>query len=248
MGIVYLLVEREFIKTKEAIYKIGQSKHNNYDRLIKSYPKGSQALLIWSVKDCVYMEKIIIEEFKKTYRQRKDIGREYFEGNPIDMARRISTIIIRINDTMTVDDHLTMMFENYLEEIALNKSEQIVGVSEQIVGEINDYKVDNVGEKSFKFVDKIAEIPKTDNHHHEQEMNEKKIKLSTDVNNIKINLQKMKINLQKMKIAIESKNNGFDNDNPPQFDISHLSKLNNQDLVTKIKQFKKEDFEKYIRE
>jgi hypothetical protein len=37
---IYLIKEREFIKTKEPIYKIGKTKQKNLQR-IKSYPNGS---------------------------------------------------------------------------------------------------------------------------------------------------------------------------------------------------------------
>ena len=41
---IYLIKEREFIKTKEHIYKIGKTKQENLQR-IKSYPNGSILLL-----------------------------------------------------------------------------------------------------------------------------------------------------------------------------------------------------------
>ena len=40
---IYLLQEREFIKTKEPIYKIGKTKQEKIKR-IKSYPNGSELL------------------------------------------------------------------------------------------------------------------------------------------------------------------------------------------------------------
>ena len=42
---IYLIKEREFIKTKEPIYKIGKTKQENLQR-IKSYPNGSILLLL----------------------------------------------------------------------------------------------------------------------------------------------------------------------------------------------------------
>lgn len=35
--------------------------------------------------DCVGMEKQLIKLFKESFKQRKDVGREYFEGNHVDM-------------------------------------------------------------------------------------------------------------------------------------------------------------------
>jgi hypothetical protein len=77
---IYLVREREFIKTNEEIYKIGRSKQTNCQR-ISSYPKGSMLILTFNVNDCCAIEKEIIELFKKKFKLRKDIGNEYFEGN-----------------------------------------------------------------------------------------------------------------------------------------------------------------------
>jgi len=40
IGYIYLLQEREFIKTKENIYKLGKSKQENLKR-IQNYPNGT---------------------------------------------------------------------------------------------------------------------------------------------------------------------------------------------------------------
>jgi hypothetical protein len=81
---VYLLQEREFIKTKESIYKIGMTTKTDLSR-IKSYPKGSILLFYSICNNCKTMENGLIELFKSNFIHRKDIGSEYFEGNYKDM-------------------------------------------------------------------------------------------------------------------------------------------------------------------
>jgi hypothetical protein len=81
---VYLLQEREFIKTKEPIYKVGMTTKTNLSR-IKSYPKGSILLFYSICNNCKTMENNLIELFKSNFIHRKDIGSEYFEGNYKDM-------------------------------------------------------------------------------------------------------------------------------------------------------------------
>jgi len=89
---IYLLQEREFIKTNEKIYKIGRSKQKNGKRF-SQYPKGSTLLFQIICEDCVCTEKKLIKLFKTKFKQRKDIGREYFEGNYQVMIDEIYTMI-----------------------------------------------------------------------------------------------------------------------------------------------------------
>jgi hypothetical protein len=77
---IYLLQEREFIKTKENVYKIGMTKKENCKRF-NQYPKGSILLFQIICNNCKNIETQIIELFKEKYIQRRDIGSEYFEGS-----------------------------------------------------------------------------------------------------------------------------------------------------------------------
>lgn len=89
---IYLLLEREFIKTNEPIYKIGKSIQKNTKR-INSYPKGSILLLQTMCSNCHIIEKKLKQLFKRRYKLRNDIGHEYFEGNPHQMRRDINNLI-----------------------------------------------------------------------------------------------------------------------------------------------------------
>ena len=81
---IYILQEREFIKTEEPIYKIGKSKQLNLGRF-SQYPNGSILYFQLVVPDCDKLEKILIHKFKDKYFQRTDIGREYFQGDIFKM-------------------------------------------------------------------------------------------------------------------------------------------------------------------
>ncbi len=89
---IYLLQEREFIKTNENIYKVGRTKKENYKRF-NQYPKGSVLLFQMICNNCENIERDIIEKFKKKFNQRKDIGNEYFEGDYKTMIDIIYNII-----------------------------------------------------------------------------------------------------------------------------------------------------------
>ncbi len=81
---IYLLQEREFIKTKENIYKVGKTTQPNLCR-IKNYPSGSVLLFQLYCTDCNALELKILKFFRQKYIVRKDIGSEYFEGDCDDM-------------------------------------------------------------------------------------------------------------------------------------------------------------------
>lgn len=88
-GYIYLLQEREFLKTNEPIYKIGMTEQTNpFDRF-NSYPNGSRLYLMRNVVPHVEkhnmttreIELNLIHTFSDFFKPRKDIGREYFEGD-----------------------------------------------------------------------------------------------------------------------------------------------------------------------
>lgn len=89
---IYLLQEREFIKTNEKIYKVGRTTQENSKRF-KGYPKGSVLLFQMICQDCKSLEGKIIEHFKEKFNQRRDIGTEYFEGDYTIMIDMIYTLI-----------------------------------------------------------------------------------------------------------------------------------------------------------
>lgn len=89
---VYMLQEREFIKTCEPIYKIGKTTQEPNSRL-RGYPNKSQVILFVDVPDCHTTEKHLITAFKKSFKQRKDIGTEYFEGELNQMKRTFFHVI-----------------------------------------------------------------------------------------------------------------------------------------------------------
>lgn len=83
----YLLIEREFIKTGESIYKIGRT--IVVARRFMRYPKGSEIICVLKVPNCEQFETDIKVEFKRLFVNRLDIGDEYFEGD----IRKMKNII-----------------------------------------------------------------------------------------------------------------------------------------------------------
>jgi hypothetical protein len=96
---VYLIQEREFLRLKENVYKVGKT-IQEFERF-RSYPKGSVVHLMVSCDDCSALEKKVIFQFKQKYRQCKEYGTEYFEGNLDDM---IATITFIRNNLVKVEE------------------------------------------------------------------------------------------------------------------------------------------------
>ena len=59
---IYLLKEREFLKTKEEILKVGMTTKINHERF-NQYPKGSLLLFQMICKDCKKIEKNVLKKF-----------------------------------------------------------------------------------------------------------------------------------------------------------------------------------------
>ena len=107
---VYLLIEREFINSNTKVYKIGRT--NDCLKRIKNYPKGSK-LLFTSLCDNHYeCENKIKEIFKNKYKQRTDIGLEYFEGDCNEMISDIVNIIFDKNDTDVINNKNSYCIDN----------------------------------------------------------------------------------------------------------------------------------------
>ncbi len=99
----YLLREREFIKTDENIFKIGGTQQEMKARF-NQYPKGSELIIYKDVTDCFKCESEIMKVFDLKFKNRRDIGREYYEGNRDEMIKEFVIItnkyVLSINNTI----------------------------------------------------------------------------------------------------------------------------------------------------
>lgn len=101
LNYIYLLQEREFIKTSESVFKVGKTQQINHERF-KQYPKGSVLLFQMKCNNCHDSEKQILTAFKLKFIQRTDIGTEYFEGNESIMIDIIYQTIKSVSESVVV--------------------------------------------------------------------------------------------------------------------------------------------------
>lgn len=128
---VYLLQEREFIKTGENIFKIGKTKRSNITRF-EEYPKDSHLYLHLSCSDCDKLEKEMIKTFKKKFKYRKDIGNEYFQGNVEEMLNTILELRMKANNIHNpkLNPKVKKIVEN---TIVKNEDEKLLNVAQNII-------------------------------------------------------------------------------------------------------------------
>ena len=97
-GYIYLLITREFISQKLSVFKFGFT--SNIIKRFNSYPKGSLLILSHFVREAYGLETTILKALRETFIQRKDFGREYFEGdidNIIAMIYRLASTTHQLN-------------------------------------------------------------------------------------------------------------------------------------------------------
>jgi len=90
-GYIYIIQEREFINTNENVYKIGRTE--NIIRRFSDYPKGSKLFLSFLVSDMYEIENQIKEQFCKTFKWRRDIGTDYYEGAINEVTKEVLSVI-----------------------------------------------------------------------------------------------------------------------------------------------------------
>ena len=90
---IYLVREREFIRMHENIYKLGKTTQIASNQLT-SCGKTIEVLLFVKVLDCHKLEPTLMKLFEYNFKQKNDIGLEYFEGNPNDMIKAIMDTIL----------------------------------------------------------------------------------------------------------------------------------------------------------
>jgi len=121
-GSIYLLIEREFIRLKEQVFKIGRTKQENNKRF-NSYPKGSELLLQVKCPNCVIVESHLIQMFKIKYTQCKQYGTEYFEGDPEAMIDDIMIVVKKHKNIMSKKDYCIKRETNIFDDEIISESD-----------------------------------------------------------------------------------------------------------------------------
>jgi len=87
MPYIYLIHCRACVNSGESVFKLGKT--IDFSKRIDGYDKGSIPLLSLYVRECDAFERVLIQMFATKYKQRRDYGIEYFEGNATAMIMDI---------------------------------------------------------------------------------------------------------------------------------------------------------------
>jgi len=112
---IYLLHEREHIRTSENVYKVGMTRQSNLDRF-NNYPKGSILLFQMECIDCKFIESIVLQIFKDRFYKCCFYGNEYFKGNKKSMIDIIYLIITNENEIQQCTKHRSKYIEDILKD------------------------------------------------------------------------------------------------------------------------------------
>lgn len=145
---IYVIREREFLKTNEFIYKIGRSKQRACKRL-NDYPNGSLLECDFRVDNCIEKEKEIIRVLTDKYIRRLDIGYEYFEGNRNEILKDIFNICINL-------DYKNEKFEITNETSEIKKNNKILKTQNS-----EEQKKINLLKEKEKTVERKLKLEKT---------------------------------------------------------------------------------------
>ena len=104
---VYLLHEREFLNSGRQLYKIGRTAQSPNDRF-DGYPKGSCVVFYLRVPDSKATEKAIKAAFKIKFKQDRDIGQEYFEGDLNEMIQSLFFIATKMDSVIDENEKLKL--------------------------------------------------------------------------------------------------------------------------------------------
>lgn len=94
-GYLYIIQIREFVKTNEPIYKVGRT--CDIIRRYSQYPKSSRLLYLIPCNNLVKQERKLLESLRNQFKNRIDIGLEYFEGSLCDIISTMFSIAIEKN-------------------------------------------------------------------------------------------------------------------------------------------------------
>lgn len=134
-GNLYLIWEREFLKSGEKVFKIGRT--DNIRRRLSQYPKGSRLLFSIYTPDCLTAERELIRKFKSTFKPRVDIGREYFEGESYCMIDIISEYVTtQLQNIIVIDEDSEMdcSGQNIKQDLTMAVMEFVTCTSENLGG------------------------------------------------------------------------------------------------------------------
>lgn len=94
-GFVFALIEQiEQIEQSDQIIKIGKSPLSNPEEWLSVYPKDSYYIWVRHTPNPVCDERLLLETMQIWFKNRKDIGAKYFEGDHSVVTWLLSSLML----------------------------------------------------------------------------------------------------------------------------------------------------------
>ena len=108
-GYVYLIVQREFLRSGELVCKCGRAV--DVLKRFKQYPKGSKLLYVVYCNDMIEGETKALALLGMMFKQRKDIGKKSFEGDFASMIGALCNLICS-HSSLLLDEKVDVIDES----------------------------------------------------------------------------------------------------------------------------------------
>lgn len=188
-GYIYLTRTSAFRNSGETIYKLGKTME--YGGRFNGYDKFSELYVLYYVEDIDVIENILLQIFNRKYKNETAYGKEYFNGNVIDMLNTIKGML-DVYGLIHKVDLVEALFNDKLKRFIIYNSEEINADFYEMMNEIMIDKNVNI---------QINDVSNYNNFYYEYIMNNKKIYNNGKNNNkIKIDIKKV----PKIKTILEN--------------------------------------------
>lgn len=215
---IYLVQERESIRCKDNIYKIGKTKQKPMKR-VSAYPTGSKLWITIIVNDATLAEKDLLKIFRNKFKQITEIGAEYFFGNPVEMIKEIVDYQSKHFNIETDD-----VASNYVDSPDVKDNEDnMVNGSDECSSDISD---------EGQSQDKLVNMPEKNDYDYDDDM------IKHDVETVMESIKKpMQLSKYTKALADTVKNLGLSNKHSANIHVdfdpeSNIFNVNSIDIIS----------------
>jgi hypothetical protein len=163
-GYIYLFQTKEFVDSRQPIYKFGKTTKLNLDEF-EELPVGSRVILQISCDDCHVLERKINSLFTVNYEPKNPNERGYFRGNHKSMVEDLFTFYEYYVQTTLINSQIIeyqrrIVIEEVIEEVKIEEVKiEEVKIEEVKIEEvkIEEVKIEEVKIEEVKIEEEVIE-------------------------------------------------------------------------------------------
>lgn len=198
-GYVYLI--KMFVSNDQDIYKFGRTKRKFMDRF-NEYPKEAQPkieLVLWH-DNIQTFETEVLREFRKVFRERRDIGYEYFQG---DVEQMKQLIISHYIPAILISDVKDMMHLHVEKHNSVETQMKVLVDKQNVLERQIKFSSQNCDDKWELALDRLEEGFKNVGEISYQDVKTNLEELEETCEDVKTKLEKLEETCEDMKVKLE---------------------------------------------